>query len=312
VSVPPAQPRPAPSTVSAGAADRPARRTRGASAPAWTRPAPRAVVGRAAIGLLLWGYAAVALGPLLLMVANSLRPTAEIFAHPLGLPTAPSAAAYARAWSEASFARFLTNSLLVTVLAVALGTAVSVLAAYPLARYRFPGAGLLSAYFLSGLMLPIRLGILPIFYLLASFRLIDQHLGLILVYAASGVPFSVFVLTGFFRTLPGELEEAARIDGAGDLRIFAQVMLPLVRPALATVVVFQFVPLWNDFIYPLVLLRTTEKATLPVGLTLFFGEFQTDWSTLFAGLVIATVPLVALFLVATKQIIAGLTAGMGK
>jgi raffinose/stachyose/melibiose transport system permease protein len=200
----------------------------------------------------------------------------------------------------------------VTFAAVALGTAVSVLAAYPLARYRLRGATFLSAYFLSGLMLPIRLGILPVFYLLGSLGLVDQHLGLILVYAASGIPFSVFVLTGFFRGLPADLEEAARIDGAGELRVFARVMLPLVRPALATVVVFQVVPLWNDFIYPLVLLRTTEKATLPVGLTTFFGEFQVDWSTLFAGLVLATIPLVVLFLVATRQIVAGLVAGMGK
>jgi raffinose/stachyose/melibiose transport system permease protein len=273
---------------------------------------PGAVAARAGTHLLLWGYAAVALTPLLIMLVNSLRPTRDIYERPLGPLGELSLRAYERAFSEALFARYLFNSLLVTVAAVALGTAVSVLAAYPLARYRFRGSAFLSAYFLSGLMLPIRLGILPIFYLLASLRLVDQHLGLILVYAASGVPFSVFVLTGFFRGLPGDLEEAARIDGAGELRIFARVMLPLVRPALATVVLFQFVPVWNDFIYPLVLLRTTEKATIPVGLTTFFGEFQTDWSTLFAGLTLATIPLVVLFLVATKQIVAGLVAGMGK
>jgi raffinose/stachyose/melibiose transport system permease protein len=122
----------------------------------------------------------------------------------------------------------------------------------------------------------------------------------------------VFIMAAFFRNLPREIEEAARIDGAGEFRIFLRVMLPLVKPAIATVVVFRFVPLWNDFFFPLVLLRTTSKYTLPVGLTQFFGEFQTNWSALFAGLVIATVPLIVLFLVATKQIVAGLTAGMGK
>ena len=193
-----------------------------------------------------------------------------------------------------------------------LDVCVSLPAAYALGRFAFRARGVLTAYFLSGLMLPIRLGILPIFYLLGDFHMIDSRLGLILVYAASGVPFSVFILAAFFRGLPGEIEEAARIDGAGDFRIFASVMVPLVRPAIATVVVFRFVPLWTDFFFPLVLMRTTNKYTLPVGLTQFFGEFQTNWSALFAGLVIATVPLVVLFVIATKQIVAGLTAGMSR
>lgn len=120
------------------------------------------------------------------------------------------------------------------------------------------------------------------------------------------------MLTSFFRQLPEELEEAAQIDGAGPLQRFWHIMVPLVRPAIATVAVFRFVPVWNDFLYPLVLLRSPARYTLPVGLTSFFGEYQTNWSALFAGLVIATVPLVILFLVATKQIIAGLTAGMSK
>jgi raffinose/stachyose/melibiose transport system permease protein len=268
--------------------------------------------GRVLVWVLLWGYAFVALAPLLVMVLNSLRPSQDIVTDPLGLPSGVDLGAYGRAWRDGSFATYFTNSVLVTVGAVALGTAVSVLAAYPLGRYRFRGSALLSAYFLTGLMLPIRLGIVPIFYLLASLQLVDSRLGLVLVYAASGVPFSVFVLSTFFQQLPDDLEEAARMDGAGDFRIFAQVMLPLVRPAVATVVVFQFVPLWNDFIFPLVLLRSTDKATIPVGLTLFVGERQTDWSTLSAGLVLATVPLVVLFLLATRQIVAGLTAGMSR
>jgi raffinose/stachyose/melibiose transport system permease protein len=122
----------------------------------------------------------------------------------------------------------------------------------------------------------------------------------------------VFVLAAFFRSLPRELEEAARIDGAGEFRIFTRVMVPLVKPAIATVVVFRFVPLWNDFFFPLVLLRTTSKYTLPVGLTQFFGEYLTNWSALFAGLTIATLPLVILFVVATRQIVEGLTAGLSK
>jgi raffinose/stachyose/melibiose transport system permease protein len=295
---------PPPAGAAAGPPPAPARRSR--------TGVGRRSAGGVLIGLLLWGYTAIALAPLLVMVLNSVRPSREIFANPLGLPSTVDFSAYARAWRDASFATYFGNSVLVTVGAVALGTAVSVLAAYPLGRYRFRGSSVLSAYFLAGLMLPIRLGIVPIFYLLASLHLVDSLTGLVLVYAASGVPFSVFVLSTFFQQLPAELEEAAWIDGAGDFRIFAQVLLPLVLPAVATVVVFQFVPLWNDFIFPLVLLRSTDKATIPVGLTLFVGERQVDWSTLSAGLVLATVPLVVLFLLATRQIVAGLTAGMSK
>lgn len=262
--------------------------------------------------VLLWAYAAAALAPLIIMFLDSLRGNAKVLGDPLGLPTSPTLHNYSTAWTEASFATYVRNSALVTVAAVALDVCVSLPAAYALGRYQFRGSGVLTAYFLSGLMLPIRLGILPIFYLLGNLGMIDSRIGLVLVYAASGVPFSVFVLGAFFRSLPRELEEAARIDGAGEFRIFTQVMLPLVKPAIATVVVFRFVPLWNDFFFPLVLLRTTSKYTLPVGLTQFFGEFQTNWAALFAGLTIATAPLIILFVVATKQIVAGLTAGMGK
>ena len=262
--------------------------------------------------LLLWGYAAIVLIPLLLVVSNALRPTREIFKNPIGLPTSPSLDSFVKAWEEASFNVYFFNSVIITVAAVVLATAVSALAGYMLGRYKFKGSTFLSAYFLAGLMLPFRLAIVPLFLLLNDLGLIDNRMGLILVYAATGIPFSIFILSSFFRQLPSELSEAARIDGAGEFTIFGRIMLPLVRPALATVVVFQFVPLWNDFFFPLVLLRSTDKWTLPVGMTRFFGEFQADWSTLFAGLIITTLPLIVIFLLATKQIIAGLTAGIGK
>ena len=275
------------------------------------RPRGSRAAGTAA-GVLLWGYAAVALAPLLVMLFSSLRTEHELADRPLGLPLHPAFENYARAWSDGNFSTYFTNSVLVTGGSVVLGTGVSVLAAYALARYRFFGHGVVSAYFLAGLMLPIRLGIVPVFYLLNSLGLIDSRIGLVCVYAASGVPFSVFVLTAFFRQLPAELEEAARMDGAGELRIFAQIMVPLVRPALTTVALFQFIPLWNDFFFPLVLIGNSDKYTLPVGLTHFVAEFETAHAQLNAGLVITTIPLVVLFLIATKQIVAGLTAGMSR
>ncbi|MFG1678911.1 carbohydrate ABC transporter permease [Nonomuraea sp. NPDC049269] len=261
---------------------------------------------------LLWGYAVFSMAPLIVMVLSSFRSTSEIFDDPLGLPGSPSFGNYGKAWTEASFSTYFTNSVLVVVSAVLLGTAVSLLAAYSLGRRIFRGRSLFAAYFISGMTLPAHLGVLPLFYLLESMGLVDSRLGLILVYAAGSIPFNVFVLTAFFRQLPYELDEAASLDGAGPFAIFWHVMLPLVRPAIATVVVFQFVPLWNDFFYPLVLMRDESRLTLPVGLTHFFGQFQNDWGTLFAGLVMTTIPLVVLFMVATRQIVAGLTAGMNR
>ena len=278
------------------------------------RPARREGTRTGALltNVFLWGYAVVAIGPLLLMVNNSLRSQQQIATEPLGLPLQPTLDSYREAWLTASFETYFVNSAIVTVGSVVLGTAVSVLAAYAFARSKsrfFAGA---EAVFLSGLMLPVHLAILPLFYMLDALGMTSSRLSLILVYAALGIPFSTFVLAVFFRQMPVELEEAARLDGAGPLQTFIRVLLPLVRPALATVIVFRFVPVWNDFFYPLILLRDRDTYTLPVGLTRFFGEYSTDWPQLFAGLTIATIPLVVIFLIATKQIISGLTAGMSK
>jgi raffinose/stachyose/melibiose transport system permease protein len=272
-----------------------------------TRP-----VGGVTASILLWLYAAGALVPLLLMVASSFRSNSDLITNPLGAPWPLSIESYREAWTTGNFATYFLNSLLVTCGAVLLSTAVSTMAAYALARVRSRAFRALEALFLSGLMLPIHLAILPIFYLFDGLGLIDSRLGLALMYGAAGVPFSVFVLTTFFRQLPGELEEAAALDGASSWQTFWRIMVPMVRPALATVAVFRFVPIWNDFLFPLVLLRKESKYTLPVGLTTFFGENATNYSAVFAGLVITTIPLIVLFLLATKQIVAGLTAGMTK
>jgi raffinose/stachyose/melibiose transport system permease protein len=279
------------------------------------KPRRQVRVGGVASVILLWVYALAALAPLIIMAFNSLRTESDLANQPLGLPLHPAFENYAHAWTQGNFSTYFLNSVVITVSAVLLGTGVSVLAAYPLGRYRFRGRGALSSYFLAGLMLPIRLGAVPVFYLVNSltqtFPGVDGRFWLICVYAGSGVPFSVFVLTAFFRQLPMELEEAARIDGAGELRIFARIMVPMVRPALTTVALFQFIPLWNDFFFPLVLLKD-DQYTLPTGLTRFFAEFEAAHAQLSAGLVITTIPLVLLFLLATRQIVAGLTAGMSK
>jgi raffinose/stachyose/melibiose transport system permease protein len=274
--------------------------------------APVKPVGGVTASVALWLYAALALIPLLLMVISSFRSNADLITDPLGAPWPVSTTSYREAWTTGNFATYFWNSLLVTVGAVVLSTTVSTMAAYALARVRSRWFSAVESLFLSGLMLPVHLAILPIFFLFDGLGLIDSRFGLALLYGAAGVPFSIFVLTTFFRQLPEELEEAAALDGASSWQTFWRIMVPMVRPALATVAVFRFVPIWNDFLVPLVLLRKEEKYTLPVGLTTFFGENATNFSAVFAGLVITTIPLIVLFLLATKQIVAGLTAGMSK
>lgn len=268
--------------------------------------------GGVASSTFLWIYAVISISPLLLMVSNSLRTTQDMAQNPIGLPLPPNFASYQKAWITASFDTYFFNSIFVTVTSVLLSTAVSLLAAYAFARTRSKLFSTLEATFLSGLMLPVFLAILPLFFLLDSLGMVSNLWSLILVYGALGIPFSTFVLASFFRQLPIELDEAARLDGAGPFATFWRVHLPLVKPAIATVIVFRFVPVWNDFFYPLILIRDQDAYTLPVGITRFFGEYQTDWATLFAGLTLATIPLVVLFLIATKQIVSGLTAGMSK
>jgi raffinose/stachyose/melibiose transport system permease protein len=254
----------------------------------------------------------VALAPLLLVLNNAFRSTRQIYTSPLGLPSSEGAANFVEAWSRASFSTYFVNSLIVTMGSLALGVGLATMAGYALGRLRFRGRHLVSGLFLAGMLLPAQLGVVPIFYLLQSIRLIDSHFGLILVYASQSLPLSVLILSLFFRQLPDELEEAARLDGAKPFRIFFSIMLPLVRPAVATVLVVQCAPIWNDFFYPLVLLRSEENFTLPIGLTTFTGQNRSDYGALFAALVIVSVPIIALFVAATRHVVAGLTAGVGK
>lgn len=262
--------------------------------------------------IFLWVYSLLALLPLMFLLINSVRPSAAIFAEPLQLPTTVFAENYRKAWVEGGFSLYFANSLIVTIGAVAVAITVSLLAAYPLARWRLRGSGAVSTFFLAGLLLPAQLGIVPLFYLLQTLRLFDSLIGLILVYAATGIPFGIFIMTTFLRQIPVELEEAAEIDGAGPVRTFFTIMVPLVRPAISTLIIFQFVPLWNDYFYPLILLRTEANYTLSVGLSRFFGQYQVDWGAVLAGLVIVTVPIVLMFIVATRRVVSALTAGIGK
>ena len=275
----------------------------------------RRIAGRGAAALaqgLLLANTLLVLLPMGFMILSSFKTTREIFQRPFGWPASPSLRNYAAVWETAHFGVYFVNSVIVTVGAMLVILMAGTLAAYALGRYRFRGNDFLYLFFLSGIMVPIRLAIIPLFILMRDLRLLDTHWSLILVYAASGLSSAVFILTGFFRALPQDLDSAARIDGAGELNILIRVMLPLVRPALAIVAVYNVIPIWNDFFFPLVFIHQDRLKTLPLGMTVFFGEFAANWALLFAGLTLAAAPVIGLYILMSRQFIKGLTAGAVK
>ena len=272
----------------------------------------RPLSGRVAAQAVLLLNAFLVLAPMVIMGLSAFKSTREIFQNPFGLPGVWRWENFTRVWVEAKFALYFRNSILVTMASIIIILILGAMAGYALGRFRFGGNDLLYLYFLSGLMLPIRLGIIPLFILMRNLHLLDTLWALILTYAASGLPSAVFILTGFFRTLPSDLDSAARIDGAGEWLIFQRIMVPLVRPALIIVAVYNLIPVWNDFFFPLVFIQTDRLKTLPLGMTTFFGQYSTDWGALFAGLTLAALPVVTLYALLSQQFIRGLTAGAVK
>lgn len=262
--------------------------------------------------LLLSILALVFVYPMFLMIMTAFKSTREIFFDPFGLPNNWSFQPFIDVWQKANFNIYFFNSIFVASAAIILLLFCASLAAYGIARFEFRLSNFIFMVFLAGIMIPIRLGILPLFILMRNLNLLDTRLSLILTYAASGMPMSVFILTGFFKTIPSDLGDAARVDGCNEFQIFYKIMLPLVRPALATVTIVNFVPWWNDFFFPLLFIKSDSLKTIPLGMTIFFGQYMTDWGLLFAGMVIASIPLLILYILMSKQFISGLTSGAVK
>ncbi|MGE5704006.1 MAG: carbohydrate ABC transporter permease [Clostridia bacterium] len=262
--------------------------------------------------LIAYLFVLVMVYPIFLMIVSSFKSTAEIFASPLSLPEAFSLEPYRKLLELVPFQSYVMNSVIVSVAAVVLILLFSSMASFYLARFRFAWNGLLYFFFLIGLMIPLKLGIVPLFILMKNLGLTNSLWSLILIYTASGIPVSVFILTGFFRALPVELEEAARIDGCNHFQVFWKILLPLIRPALGTVMIINFISAWNDFFFPLIFIQDEALKTIPIGMLSLFGEYEADWSMIFAGLTLSSLPMIAVFLVASKQFMEGLTAGAVK
>jgi raffinose/stachyose/melibiose transport system permease protein len=250
--------------------------------------------------------------PLLLGFISSFKTTREIFASPFAPPTGLNLENYAKVFASGRFDVYFRNSVLVTAGSLVLILVLGAMAGYAIGRYRFRWNNAVYVFFLAGLIFPAKLALVPLFIQLRDMGLLNSHLGLILVYAAGAIPAAVFIMTGFFRALPADLDSAARIDGASEWQVFWRVMLPLVRPQLSIVAIYTAIPIWNDFLLPLVFLKSSGLRTVPQGLSVFFGEFSIDWGPLFAGLTIAALPVVILYLILSEQFIKGLTAGAVK
>ncbi|MEU5930955.1 carbohydrate ABC transporter permease [Micromonospora sp. NPDC047187] len=263
--------------------------------------------------LLLWGLLTVL--PLLWMFISSFKTNAEILADPWGLPGALHLDNWARAWTGAHIGRYFINSLVVVAGSVSLTMLMGATAAYVFARYEFRGRQVVYYLFVGGLMFPVFLALVPLFFVVRNAGLFNTWLGLILVYAAYSLPFTVFFLTAFFRTLPTSVAEAALVDGCGHFRLFFRVMLPMARPGLISVAIFNFLSHWNQFLLPQVLLQGDEsKWMLAQGLfALSVSQgYAGDYARLFAGLSIAVLPVLAVYVAFQRQVQSGLTAGQLK
>ena len=278
------------------------------------RIVPRGLAGQAAAHLFLILYTCVALFPILLVLMNALKNRRAIFATPLALPTPEtfSLAGFQTVLNQGDFALYFTNSLIVTLVSLALILLLGAMAAFALSEYRFPGNALLGLYLALGIMIPIRLGTVGILELMVRLGLVNTLTALILVYTAQGLPLAIFILAEFMRNVSQDLKDAGRIDGLSEYTIFFRIVLPLVRPPMATVAVFTMIPVWNDLWFPLILAPGEATKTITLGAQVFLGQFVTDWNAVLAALTLAILPVLALYLVFSRQLIRGITSGAVK
>lgn len=251
------------------------------------------------------------------LVMTSLKPSREIFLAPFHPPAHPTLENYTRAWQVARFGDYFANSVGITVVVVAATLLLGSMTAYAIARLQFRAARAVHFGFLAGLMIPIQLAVVPLFFQMKALGLSGSRGGLALVYLATSLPFAVFLLVGFFKSLPGSLREAALLEGASEWRVFWSVMLPLARPGLATVAIMTFLGVWNEYLVAFILLSgqgSQTTSTLPLGLAslTLTGQFRTDFGLTFAGIVLVMLPTLAVYVSLERHLTRGLTLGASK
>jgi ABC-type glycerol-3-phosphate transport system permease component len=265
--------------------------------------------------LIVWAFITVIV--FVWVVGSSLKTNKEVFKEPWALPSTPltaGAANYIKAWEVSHMQVYFMNSVLVVIASVLIVVIVSAPAAYVLSRIPFLGNEPITYYFIAGMGLPFQLILVPLFVLLNKMSLINTLQGLILAYVGVSIPFTVLLLTGFFKTLPVDLEDAAAIDGCNDFEIFWRVMMPLGAPGLITAAIFNFISIWNEYLLAMLLINTDKLRTLPLGVMniRYSMQYTADWSALFAAVVIVIIPNFLLYIFLSDRLISGLTLGASK
>ncbi|TWF52811.1 carbohydrate ABC transporter permease [Neorhizobium alkalisoli] len=266
------------------------------------------------VHLALSAYTLIALFPVFLTVINSFKDRNAIFRSPMQvpLPSTFSLVGYKTVLGQADFLHYFQNSFVVTIVSIALVLLFGAMAAFALSEYRFRGNALMGLYMAIGIMIPIRLGTVAILQGMVASGLVNTLTALILVYTAQGIPLAIFILSEFMRSVSDDLKNAGRIDGLSEYAIFFRLVLPLVRPAMATVAVFTMIPIWNDLWFPLILAPSEETKTVTLGSQIFIGQFVTNWNAVLAALSLAILPILVLYVIFARQLIRGITAGAVK
>jgi len=262
--------------------------------------------------LVLTIWSLIVLFPLWVMFINSFKDRLSIYRHSYGLPEVWHFSNYTDVLRSGDFLNYFKNSFLAVGTSLALVIFFGSMAAYALSRWRGKLPGFIYIFFIVGMMLPIKIASIKLLEIVRTLGLLNTVWALVPIYVAMGIPVAVFVLAEFMRQVPGELYEAALIDGAGPFKIFTKIMLPLLRPAIATVAIYNMVPFWNDLWFPLIFISDEKSKTLLLGVTRLFGQYQTDWSKVLAVLTLSSIPVLALYLIFSKHFIKGLTAGSVK
>lgn len=270
--------------------------------------------GAVAVHAILLGYTLIALYPISLVLINSFKSRKGIFGDPMALPTEKSFSleGFEQVLERSNFELYFGNSLIVTVVTLVIVLLTGAMAAWALSEYKFRGNLALAIYLSLGIMIPIRLGSVSILQLVVDLGLINTLTALILVYTAQSLPLAVFILSEFMSQIPKDLKEAARCDGVSEYKIFYAIILPLTRPAIATVGVFSMIPVWNDLWFPLILAPSEETQTITLGVQQFVGQYVTNWNAVLASLTLAIIPVLVLYVIFSRQLVRGITSGAVK
>ena len=268
--------------------------------------------GKTLAAIPMYLYCIISLGFLFYAFINPFKTIQEFFQNILGLPHTWTFENIVKVWKDANFGRFYLNSIFTTASATILILLVASLGAYGLSRYRFRGKKALNTFFLMGMMVPINVMIIPMFLVARNLGFVDSLLGLAVIFTATTYSFSIFILSGFFKTLPYEVYEAAIIDGANELRIFATIMMPMARPVLGTLATITAINVWNDYFVSMIMIYENNRRTLPIALANFCDANSANWPLVFAAVFVATVPIIIVYFFGAKQIVRGLTQGAVK